>query len=188
METIISWNHVSGICGFSHQHLDNHFRPNVLALNFASTLIQSLLYLLIFMAIAACLLYYFYRSIQRCARYDLVEGLQQTGSRDKQWGLVIVTFLLTTIYLPLSTLAVHVIVWSEDLWIVPNPYTNTTSSSPDIPPLGPTSEYRDPLDFCWTTTMKKDEVNYAPIFIVISGIVFVVVRATSFSHFQRLMV
>ena len=137
------------------------------------------------MTIAAGLLYYFYRSIQRCARYDLVEGLQQTGPRDKQWSLVIVTFLLTTIYLPLSTLAVHVLVWSEDLWIVPNPYRNTTSSSPDIPPLGPPGEYRDPLDFCWTTTMKKNEVNYAPLFIVISGIVFVIVRAAPFFHISK---
>ncbi|KAF7347866.1 hypothetical protein MVEN_01544400 [Mycena venus] len=82
--------------------------------------------------------------------------------------LVIITFLLAVIYLPLSTLAVHVLVWSQDLWIVPNPYTNATSFPPVVPPLGPSSEYKDPLDFCWTTTMKRDEVNWAPVLIILA--------------------
>ncbi|TFK41203.1 hypothetical protein BDQ12DRAFT_768018 [Crucibulum laeve] len=147
--------------------------PNVLALNFASTLVQSLLFLIIFMTIAALLLYYFHVSTGQCDRYNSIEGLQQPETKGKQWGLVIVTFLLTVIYLPLSTMAVHVLVWSEDLWIVPNPYTNTTTYPPDVPLLGPTSEFRDPLDFCWTTTMRRNEVNYAPIIIILSAIVAV---------------
>ncbi|RDB29648.1 hypothetical protein Hypma_015565 [Hypsizygus marmoreus] len=147
--------------------------PNILALNFASTLVQSLFFLLIFMAIAAGLLYYFYRSSFNVDRYDIVEGLQQTGPKGKRWGLVIVTFLLTVIYLPLSTMAVHVLVWSQDLWIVPNPYTNATSFPLVVPPLSPASEYRDSLDFCWTTTMKRNQVNYAPVVIILAAIVFV---------------
>ncbi|GLB36113.1 hypothetical protein LshimejAT787_0304010 [Lyophyllum shimeji] len=90
--------------------------PNVLALNFASTLVESLVFLLIFMAIAAALLFYFYRSSVQCDRYGTVEGLQRPGAKGKQWGLVIVTFLLTVIYLPLSTMAVHVLVWSQDIF------------------------------------------------------------------------
>ncbi|KAF8078665.1 hypothetical protein FPV67DRAFT_1465988 [Lyophyllum atratum] len=147
--------------------------PNVLALNFASTLVQSLLFLLIFMAIAAGLLLYFYRSSLQCDRYDIVEGLQQTGAEGNQWGVVIVTFLLTVIYLPLSTMAVHVLVWSQDLWVVPNPYTNATSYPPIVPSLGPATEYRDALDFCWTTTMKRNQVNYAPVVIILAAIIFI---------------
>ncbi|KAF5385209.1 hypothetical protein D9615_001490 [Tricholomella constricta] len=120
--------------------------PNVLALNFASTLVQSLLFLMIFMAIAAGLLYYFYRSSFHCDRYGVVEGLQQT---------------------------VHVLVWSQDLWVVPNPYTNATIYPPAVPPLGPANEYRDALDFCWTTTMKRNQVNYAPVVIILAAIVFI---------------
>ncbi|KAF8642326.1 hypothetical protein AX16_009596 [Volvariella volvacea WC 439] len=146
--------------------------PDVLALNFASTLVQSLLFLLIFMAIAACLLYRFYRSTKQCNRYEAIEGLQQSDVQGSQWQLIAVTFLLTFIYLPLSTMAVHVLVWSSDLWVVPSPYTNATEFPPILPPLGPPDEFRDPLDFCWTTTMKRNEVNYAPVIIVLSIIVF----------------
>ncbi|KAJ3799908.1 hypothetical protein GGU11DRAFT_775291 [Lentinula aff. detonsa] len=144
--------------------------PNVLALNFASTLTQSLIFLVIFMIIATGLLYYFQRRARHCDRYNRLEGLQKR-SKGNHWRIVVVTFLLTVIYLPMSIMAIHVLVWSDDLWVVPNPYVNATSSPPVVAPLGPTSEYRDPLDFCWTTTMKKDEINYAPVMIILSAIV-----------------
>lgn len=124
------------------------------------------------MAIAAGLLYYYYRSTVHCDRYNVIEGLQHTEPKGRMWNILIVTFLLTVIYLPLSTMAVHVLVWSQDLWVVPNPYVNATSFPPVVAPLGPPGEYRDPLDFCWTTTMKKDEVNYAPVIVIISAVVF----------------
>jgi hypothetical protein len=166
----------------------SYFRPNVLALNFASTLLQSLFFLLIFMAVASGLLYYFYLSACHCDRYNTIEGLQHAETKGKRWGLLIVTFLLTVIYLPLSTMAVHVLVWSEDLWVVPNPYVNATTSPPVLPPLGPANIFRDPLDFCWTTTMKRNEVNYAPVAIVLSAIIFFFVRlAISFSNLKLLI-
>lgn len=143
----------------------------MLALNFASTLAQSLVFLLVFMGIAAALLYCFYRSTFHCDRYNDIEGFQRTNHQGKQWGLVIVTFLLTVIYLPLSTMAVHVLVWSEDLWVVPNPYTSSV-----IPVVGAPGEYRNPMDFCWTTTMKRNQINYAPVIIILSSVVFLFVR------------
>lgn len=124
------------------------------------------------MGITSGLLYYFYRARIRCDRYNTVEGLQQTEVEGSRWGLIIVTFLLTVIYLPVSTMAVHVLVWSQDLWVVPNPYINATSFPPEVAPLGPADEYKQPLDFCWTTTMKRNEINYAPIILVISVIIF----------------
>lgn len=129
------------------------------------------------MAVAAWLLYYFYRSTFQCDRYNTIEGLQQVQQKGKQWGLLIVTFLLTVIYLPLSTMAVHVLVWSQDLWVVPNPYTNATELPPVVEPLGPASEYRDPLDFCWTTTMKRNQINFAPVIIIFSVVVFIFVNS-----------
>lgn len=123
------------------------------------------------MAMASGLFYYFYRARIRCDRYNTIEGLQETEAEGSRWGLVIVTFLLTVIYLPMSTMAVHVLVWSQDLWVVPNPYINATSLPPDVPPLGPSNEFKDPLDFCWTTTMKRNEVNYAPVVIILSVLI-----------------
>lgn len=122
------------------------------------------------MIIASGLLYYFQQRARHCDRYNRLEGLQKR-SKGKHWRTVVVTFLLTVIYLPMSIMAIHVLVWSDDLWVVPNPYVNATSFPPVVAPLGPTSEYRDPLDFCWTTTMKKDEINYAPVLIILSAIV-----------------
>ncbi|KAL0951249.1 hypothetical protein HGRIS_007967 [Hohenbuehelia grisea] len=145
--------------------------PNILALNFASTLIESLTLLLIFMAIAMGLLVYFFRSTPLCERYVMLEGLQKTEFQGSKWGILVVTFLLTVIYLPLSTMAIHVLVWSEDLWPAGNPYINSTTFPPQLAPLGPPSEFRDPLDFCWTTTMKKNEINYSAVVIIVAVLV-----------------
>lgn len=128
------------------------------------------------MTITAVLLYLFYRSTSRIRASVVIEGLQghDTSSR---WGILIVTFLLTVIYLPLSTMAVHVLTWSDDLWVVPNPYTNSTIFPPVVPPLGPAEEYRDSLDFCWTTTMKLNDINYAPPLIIVSLMIFLAVSS-----------
>ena len=49
---------------------------------------------------------------------------------------------------------------------------------------GPATEYRDPLNFCWTTTMKRNEINFAPIAVAFSAIVFVVVSAHRISTYM----
>ena len=94
-----------------------------------------------------------------------------------------ISFLLTALYLPLSTMAVHVLVWSDDLWVVPNPYVYANGTyingPPQVSSLGPADQFRDPLDFCWTTTMQKNEVNYAPVVIIIALICVGAVRTLS---------
>jgi hypothetical protein len=116
------------------------------------------------MTLAFLLLFYFYRAAKKALALSKQEGLLPLPSyKGKQWGLMLSTFILTAVYLPLSTMATHVLVWSDDLWVVPNPYTNATTFPPVITPLGPSTEWRDPLDFCWTTTMRKDQVNWAPV-------------------------
>ena len=129
------------------------------------------------MVVTSILLFYFHRQTRCCDRYVALEGLQSEdpGSR---WGVLIVSFLLTVIYLPLSTIAVHVLIWSDDLWVNGNPYGNITGAPLELPSLGPASEFREPLDFCWTTTMKKNEINYAPVVIILALIVVVFVRST----------
>jgi hypothetical protein len=128
------------------------------------------------MSITALLLFSFYRWTSGYRGSGAIEGLQ-THKLSGGWGLMCITFLLTIIYLPLSTMAVHVMVWSSDLWVVPNPYINATSFPPGLSPLGPPDQFRDPLDFCWTTTMKRNDVNFAPVFIIIAFLVFLSVRA-----------
>ncbi|CAK5280520.1 unnamed protein product [Mycena citricolor] len=142
--------------------------PKILALNFMSSLTQALIFLVLFFCVAMVLLYFFLRAAAKSDRYRVAEGLQQTGVTSTRTGLVVITFLITVLYLPLSTLAVHVLVWSSDIWVVPNPYTNATTFPPIVPPLGPSNRFRDPLDFCWTTTMSKDQINYAPVLVILS--------------------
>ncbi|KAI0936419.1 hypothetical protein AcV5_004565 [Taiwanofungus camphoratus] len=146
--------------------------PNILALNFASTLTESLVLLIIFMVISGILLYYFHRVTRQCRSLSIPEGQQRVEYPKNPWAAVIVSFLLTVIYLPLSTMAVHVLVWSDDLWVVPNPYINATSFPPSVPVLGPSDQYRAPLDFCWTTTMELNEINYAPVIVILATICF----------------
>ncbi|PIL31892.1 hypothetical protein GSI_06596 [Ganoderma sinense ZZ0214-1] len=146
--------------------------PNVLALNFASSLVQSLILLVVFMTIAGVLLYLFLRMTAVCCSVVVPEGLQPTTYLKNTWGVILTSFTLTVIYLPLSTMAVHVLIWSDDLWAVPNPYTNATSFPPTMLPLGPSDEYRDPLDFCYTTTMLRNEINWAPAAVILALICF----------------
>ncbi|KAI0375073.1 hypothetical protein BV20DRAFT_960129 [Pilatotrama ljubarskyi] len=146
--------------------------PNVLALNFASSLIRSLILLTVLMTLAGILLFLWRRMTRACCSVVVPEGLQSTEYLKNSWGVVIVTFILTVIYLPLSTMAVHVLVWSDDLWAVPNPYGNATTTSPTTAPLGPSDQYRDPLDFCYTTTMLRNEVNYAPVVVILAIVCF----------------
>ncbi|KAG8929858.1 hypothetical protein FRC02_004984 [Tulasnella sp. 418] len=152
--------------------------PNVLALNFAPVLTQSIIFLAIFQLISFGLLFYFHRATGHYMLYSPTlqqeEGLLARPEKDRSsgWGILVVSFVLMVLYLPISTIAVHALVWSSDFWPVPNPYVNATSNPLQMEPLGPPSEFRDPLDFCWTTTMKVDSVNWAPLVIIISLFTF----------------
>ncbi|THH11204.1 hypothetical protein EW145_g801 [Phellinidium pouzarii] len=146
--------------------------PNVLALNFGSTVIQSLLFLGLLVGIIALFLCYFWSATNNLRLFDVQEGFLSTTSGKSGWGLILASFLLSMLYLPLSTIVTHALIWSDDFWVVPNPYVNATSNPPIVPPLGPSNEFYDPLDFCYTTTMKRNEFNYAPIIVIVSSLAF----------------
>ncbi|KAF8521485.1 hypothetical protein JB92DRAFT_3082021 [Gautieria morchelliformis] len=129
--------------------------PNVLALNLGNTLVGSVILLIVFMTLSGLLLYYFHVSTKSIALASSREGLQgkDTGAG---WGIIFTSFVLTVFYLPLSTLAVHALLWSQDFWV-----------------LGPPSQFRDPLDFCYTTTMSKNEINFAPMVVILAALTFI---------------
>jgi hypothetical protein len=130
------------------------------------------------MIISGGLLYRFYTATAHYSPNAFREGLQ-ARQPPSSWSIIAASFALTVLYLPLSTIAVHGLFWSSDFWVVPNPYTNDTVTLADLPTLGPSSIYRDPLDFCFTTTMRRDEVNYAPVIVVMSAITFIFVSIHS---------
>ena len=106
------------------------------------------------------------------------EGFPPVRRKGSGWGLIAVCFMLTVIYLPLSTVVTHALVWSQDFWPIPNPYIDSPTQPPVLSPLGPPEEFYDPLDFCYTTTMKRNEVNFAPIIVAVSAATFLVVSAS----------
>lgn len=120
------------------------------------------------MLVSGLLLFYFYSATSQCTTIRVPEGHQPLEYPKHSWLILLASFVLTVIYLPISTMAMHIMVWSDDLWVIPNPYTNATSNPPTLAPLGPSDEYRAPLDFCWTTTMRLDEVNFAPVLIILA--------------------
>ncbi|CAE6405463.1 unnamed protein product [Rhizoctonia solani] len=139
--------------------------PNVLALNFGGKLLQSITFLGILTILSGGLLFWFYKLTGRWSPDATPEGLLSRDPARGTRAVPFVSFILTVLYLPLSTISVHAITWSSDFWPLENPYIK--SETPDPQPLGPSSEFHDPLDFCWTTTMRKDEINYAPVAVVL---------------------
>ncbi|KIP11367.1 hypothetical protein PHLGIDRAFT_99506 [Phlebiopsis gigantea 11061_1 CR5-6] len=142
--------------------------PNVLALNFATSTRLATIILIVLMLIVGLVFYFFIRATSVCCRVGLLEGLQTPNWFPHKWRLVLMSLVLTVLYLPLSTMAMHVLVWSDDLWVVPNPYTNSSVNPIDLPALGPADEFLGPLDFCYTTTMKRNELNYAPALVILA--------------------
>ncbi|KAG9029422.1 hypothetical protein FRB95_005315 [Tulasnella sp. JGI-2019a] len=148
--------------------------PNVLALNI-SALTQSVVVFVVFQLCTFGLVIYFHWQTRVYIHIQpMHEGIFQLpeSAKSRGWGLLLVSFLLMVLYLPVSTLTVHALVWTSDFWPVANPYLNATTFPPVVPPLGPSTEFRDPLDFCYTTTMRQDSFNWAPFVIICSLLSF----------------
>ena len=148
----------------------------MLALNFATSTRLATIILIVLMLVVGLVFYFFVRATSVCCRVGLPEGLQTPNWFPHKWRLVLMSLVLTVLYLPLSTMAMHVVVWSDDLWVVPNPYTNSSVNPADLPALGPANEFLEPLDFCYTTTMKRNELNYAPVLVILALISLIGVR------------
>jgi len=60
------------------------------------------------------------------------------------------------------------------MWPITNPYKN--SDFPVLQPLGPSGIYRDPYDFCYVTSMKIQDLNFA--YAIIPLAIFTLVANT----------
>ncbi|CAG8784912.1 12733_t:CDS:2, partial [Racocetra fulgida] len=76
---------------------------------------------------------------------------------------IIITFLLTTLYLPISKLSIDALVWGDTFWAIPNPYIY--SDSPDFSYFNNITGNRDFNDFCYVTSMRKGDWNFSPVII-----------------------
>ncbi|PWN89441.1 hypothetical protein FA10DRAFT_145352 [Acaromyces ingoldii] len=169
-----------------------YYVPSFLALDFANALGGAIIILVVWIATVALLLYAFWDMTTRYNPNRTIEGysgqpwlfrltskarLQKVkGNRGKGTTMqpqkstamtkfvnVAIVMLLTTLYIPLSKLCMDALTWNADFWPVANPYL--TEENPNPPALGDPHVFRDPLDFCYTTTMRRDQFNWAYVVI-----------------------
>jgi hypothetical protein len=178
--------------------------PSFLSLDFVSAFGQALIFLLVLTVVTLAALYELYRftggwagpngSLGR-GKLDLGEGYdredlqeRRRSWRDSYGWKVAVTFWLSSIYLPLSKLAIQALAFTDDYWPVPNPYKLYDTDKPSRPSLGPSSEFYSSMDFCWKTTMRRrDGLEHINWVFVIVPIAIVVVLLLSFWLPWRLM-
>ncbi|GAA6052609.1 hypothetical protein JCM3770_006400 [Rhodotorula araucariae] len=147
--------------------------PSFLSLDFVSAFGQALAFLLVLTVATLVALYEFFRftggwrgparASGRGGQLDLGEGFDREDLqerphrrwRDSYAWRVAVTFWCGSLYLPLSKLAIGALVWSDDFWVVTNPYELYRTDDPVPPALGDAKEFYPSMDFCWRTTMRR---------------------------------
>lgn len=62
-------------------------------------------------------------------------------------------------------MSLNALVWSDSFWPVPNPYNDT-----DFPNFEKSSSdtMRDPQEFCYVTSMNKEDLNFSPVIIAVA--------------------
>ncbi|KAJ1033853.1 hypothetical protein NDA16_000061 [Ustilago loliicola] len=165
--------------------------PAVLGFDLVSVFGYAVIFFVVWIVITALALWRFWRMTKAHNPNKTVEGFDSQGwiykssSRGTRFANTCLVFVLGLLYLPLSKLAVDVLVWSSDFWPVPNPYKGGIDDPVPGPLLGDPDIWRAPLDFCYTTTMRKDAFNYA--YIIIPMAVLTIIFYTLWYPFKLMM-
>lgn len=93
---------------------------------------------------------------------------------------VMIVMLLSVLYIPLGKLAFDAVVWNVDYWPLDAQGKATKSDTVQHP--GDPSLWRDPLDFCYTTTMRRDQFNWA--YVVVSVAALTIISYTLWFPYQ----
>ncbi|KAG0204931.1 hypothetical protein BGX28_003273 [Mortierella sp. GBA30] len=140
--------------------------PALMSLDLSRAFGYGMVFLILFGLICFIALYTF-KIMTRTDPNDDIEGLEVSSwslrSKKARIETIAIVFLLTTLYLPLAKLSFDALVWSDTMWPIHNPYTN--SDFPVLEELGPSGIYRDPNDFCYVTSMKIQDLNFAYVII-----------------------
>ncbi|ETS64208.1 hypothetical protein PaG_01447 [Moesziomyces aphidis] len=145
--------------------------PAFLGFDLVSVFGYAVIFFVIWISITALALWRFWHMTKAHNPNKTVEGFDSQGwvyksaSRGTRFANTCLVFVLGLLYLPLSKLAVDALVWSSDFWPVPNPYKGGVDHPDPGPLLGDPDIWRAPLDFCYTTTMRKDAFNWAYVVI-----------------------
>ncbi|KAJ1043173.1 hypothetical protein NDA10_005586 [Ustilago hordei] len=145
--------------------------PAILAFDLVSVFGYAVIFFLIWILITALALWTFWRTTKAhnpnktLEAFDSQGWIYKSSSRGTRFANTCLVFLLGLLYLPLSKLAIDALVWSSDFWPVANPYKRGIDDPVPGSLLGDPDIWRAPLDFCYTTTMRKDAFNYAYVII-----------------------
>ncbi|SNX85284.1 uncharacterized protein MEPE_03993 [Melanopsichium pennsylvanicum] len=165
--------------------------PAILGFDLVSVFGYAIIFFVIWIVITALALWHFRRMTKAHNPNKTVEGFDSQGwiykssSRGTRFANTCLVFVLGLLYLPLSKLAVDVLVWSSDFWPVPDPYKGGIDDPIPGPLLGDPDIWRAPLDFCYTTTMRKDAFNWA--YIIIPMAVLTIVFYTLWYPYKLMM-
>ena len=165
--------------------------PAVLGFDLVSVFGYAVIFFVVWIIITALCLWRFWRMTKAHNPNKNVEGYDSQGwiyksaSRGTRFANTCLVFVLGLLYLPLSKLAVDALVWSSDFWPVPNPYKGGIDDPVPGPLLGDPDIWHAPLDFCYTTTMRKDEFNWA--YVIIPMAVLTVLLYTLWYPYKLMM-
>ncbi|GES75634.1 hypothetical protein RCL_jg12770.t1 [Rhizophagus clarus] len=157
-----------GTFGNDHIYIFLSSIPDFLSLNMDQVFGFGAVFLLIFFVIGFGCLFVF-RKIANWKKVTDVENLE-SSSRFSLLQSHMIIFVLTTLYVPLTRLSLETLVWSDSFWPVKNPYLPDVDF-PDFNSMidAGNDALRLPQDFCYVTSMNKNEVNLSP-FIIALGI------------------
>ncbi|CAG8466098.1 26770_t:CDS:2 [Dentiscutata erythropus] len=148
--------------------------PNLFSLNLDRVFGNAIAFFLVFCVIAFGALYWFRMMTKWDPNAD-VEGLESSPwnlrPETKRRQNIIITFLLTTLYLPISKLSIDALVWGDTFWAIPNPYIY--SDTPDFSYYNNMTDNRNPNDFCYVTSMREGDLNFSPVIIGVALVTLV---------------
>lgn len=153
--------------------------PAILGLDLVSVFGYAVIFFVVWILISALALWRFWRMTKAHNPNKTVEGFDSQGwiykssSRGTRLANTCLVFILGLLYLPLSKLAVDALVWSSDFWPVPNPYKGGIDDPVPAALLGDPDIWRAPLEFCYTTTMRRDAFNWAYVIIPLAVLTIV---------------
>lgn len=135
--------------------------PSILALDFVSVFGLAVVFLISWFVATTGALLWFYRMTSAYDPNRDIQGFEgqpyifRSPRRGTKAANIAVTFLLMTLYIPLTKLAMDVLLWSSDFWVVQG-----TKERPDA--------------MCWTTARHEDEFNFAWVLVPLAALVLVV--------------
>ncbi|RIB14861.1 hypothetical protein C2G38_1972554 [Gigaspora rosea] len=148
--------------------------PNLLSLNLDRVFGNGTAFFLVFCVTAFGALYWFKLMTKWDPNAD-TEGLESSPwnlrPQTKRRQNIILTFLLTTLYLPISKLAIDALVWGDTFWAIPNPYLY--SDTPNFTYFNNLTNNRNPNDFCYVTSMRDGDLNFSPVIIGVALVTLV---------------